>query len=127
MTAGELQERLTYWRQVLRLRDWKIAAKFVESSDDIDDSNSGSCHVHQHTKAAIIKLLKPEAYNMTSSFSQAFPENTDQEVTLVHELLHIHFDGLFVEEDDNEIREEREEQAIELIAEALVKLDRGQV
>ena len=123
MTPEELEERVTYWQNILRLRDWKIAVKYADSSDEVDN-NAGQCLAHQHTKTAVIKLIKPEAFNPTSPFSQAFPENLDEETTLVHEMLHIHFDGLFIE-DDHEVREEREEQAIEFVAEALVRLNRG--
>ena len=121
----ELKERLSYWQRVLRLQDWLIHVEMVDS-DEIDN-NSGECQVHQHTKTVVIKLIKPEAFNRTSAFSKNFPNNLDVEITLVHELLHVPFDGLFVEDDDDEIREEREEQAIELLAQALVRLDRGQV
>lgn len=124
MRDSELKERLTYWQRVLRLQDWRIHAEMVDS-DEIEN-NAGQCHVHQHGKTAVIKLIRQEAYNRTSSFAKAFPDTLDTEVTLVHELLHIPFDGLFVEE-DNEIREDREESALELLAYSLVRLDRGQV
>lgn len=124
MRKNELEERLAYWQKVLRLQDWRIHVEMVDS-DEIEN-NAGQCHVHQHGKTAVIKLIKPEAYNRTSSFAKAFPDTLEVEVTLVHELLHIPFDGLFVEE-ENEIREDREEQALEMTAHALVRLDRGQV
>lgn len=125
MRQRELLERLEYWQKILRLQDWRIHVMMVDS-DEIEN-NAGQCHVHQHGKTAVIKLIKPEAYNRTSAFAKAFPDTLDTEVTLVHELLHIPFDGLFVEEEDNELRTDREESALELLAHALVKMDRGQV
>ena len=123
MTNKQARERLAYWQKVLRLQDWRIHVEMVDSEDI--EGNSGQCHVHQRTKTAVIKLLKPEAFNLTSTFSKVFPDCIDPEVTLVHELLHIHFDGLFVEDDKDDIREDREEVGLELVASALLRLERS--
>jgi hypothetical protein len=121
LTDDELKKRCAYWQKMLRLQDWCVDVRYV-GTDEVPDHAAGACEVHQDGKLATVKILAREAYNETSQMMRAF--GFDPEATLVHELLHIHFDKLLNSEAD-EHEAVMQEQAIELTAQALVKLSRG--
>ncbi len=123
MTDAELQELCQKWQRVLRLQDWRINVKFVDT-EHIPDNALGACKVFADSKLALIKLSRPEAIDKTDGFSAAFPYMDDTERTLVHELLHIHLDGLFDGEADK-LKQTMKEQAIEAITDGLIGLDQG--
>jgi hypothetical protein len=122
VNEAQLRKRCAYWQKVLRLTDWNIS---VRVADDEELEQGGDCQVHQHSKLALIRVRGIETYSPTSGWRKAFPEQFDMEITLVHELLHIPFDRLIDTEDD-EFAQLWEEQALEFLAQALVKLSRGE-
>lgn len=121
MTNRELQQRCAYWQKLLRLEDWRVDVRLADSVET--DDETAKCRVFQQSKQAVIRIAKPESVDQTGEFYQAFPESYDLEHTLVHELLHIHFDRLF-SEDANEHESIMQEQAVDFIARALIGLDR---
>lgn len=118
----DIQELCCTWQRILRLQDWHIVAKF-DSSANLGDSE-GSVLTWRDGKEALVRVMSPMEVNHADAHEKAFPY--DPEKCLVHELLHIHFDILM---DDNPLEHEQtmQEQAIDLIADALVELKRGNV
>ena len=119
-TEAELRERCAYWQRLLRLQDWRIRTRFTDSSPSGGtDGHLGTVRVWPKSKAALIRIQRDPA----TEFAQAFPADADPEITLVHELLEIHLYGLL---NDKPSRHEGalQEQAIDLVAGALVRLDR---
>lgn len=123
MTEKQLKDRCAHWQKVLRLQDWRIDARFATSDELAHQGDGGICELHQDSKIATIRILPEDAYNPHSHMSQAFPQ--DVELTLVHELVHIHFDKV-MDPDAEEHEEVMQEQAIQFVAEALVALSRGE-
>ncbi|SRR5229473_2248000 len=102
------------WQKLLRLQDWKITAKFV-NSDEIAEDRVGECNHLAEAREADINILLPSSDEVVTERDQ------DVENTLVHELLHCHF-APFRDEDRAVVVQH--EQAIEAITEALLVLKR---
>lgn len=122
MTEKELAKRCEYWQKVLRLQDWRIFVRVV-GTEEMNSGEAGACEIHQDSKLATIKILAEEVFNPTSDMSRLSP--VDLEQTLVHEMLHILTDRIFNSEADDYERI-MQEQAIEFVSEALVRLERGE-
>ncbi|WP_028983321.1 hypothetical protein [Sporolactobacillus terrae] len=112
LTADQLKEKLDYWQKRLRLQDWLIDLKITRKRDMEFDSQ-GECNYNLLKKMAVIRIVDSVDYDACAAFPQ------DMEWCLVHELLHLHFAPLHVERDD-----EAEEQAVDLISNALVTVAR---
>lgn len=123
MTDAELQELCQKWQRVLRLQDWRINVKFVDTEHMADDALA-SCTPFSDAKLAIIKVSRPDAVDKSGLFAAAFPEHYDSERLLLHELLHIPLHEIFDTDADKQLGI-LQEQAIESIADALIALDRG--
>lgn len=67
---------------------------------------------------AVIRILKPEAFDTTNEFIEAFPHDTNPERILVHELLHIPFDRI-ISADAEGFEAVAQEQAINQVTDAL--------
>jgi hypothetical protein len=105
----QLQEKLSYWQKRLRLQDWLIDARIVRQMDMMGQDCQGECNYNLLKKMAVINVLDHCDYQPNEIFPQ------DMEWCLVHELLHLHFAPLHIENEN-----EAEEQAIDLISQALV-------
>lgn len=106
MSDKELQQLTAQWRAVLRLQDWDVKVRFAHTSD-MSGHNRGECRTNMNEKSAEI-LLIPTGDS----------EDKPEELTLIHELLHIHINTL-------DVRDERgteEEQVINTLAKALYGL-----
>jgi hypothetical protein len=119
VTAEELQEKLGFWVRTLRLRDWDIRAEIV-SRADLKENDCGGCVEWMHAKkVAEIQILEAADYRDGFRNGRAL----DQELTLVHELLHLII-GTF-SRPENETKEwELLEQAIHAISLGLIELER---
>ncbi|HEY9748532.1 MAG TPA: hypothetical protein V6C63_07630, partial [Allocoleopsis sp.] len=117
-TLQELYKKCEHWQKILRLQDWQVEVKFSRASDLSSPTNSGQAHINSTHKAALIKLLDPIDQQDSDRMIEA-----DQEETLVHELIHLHFDPFM----DHSIspRNTAQEIAIEMLSQALVSLSRG--
>ena len=107
-----LQAELDYWQRKLRLMDWNI--RLIEADDTLFEDANGSCLCDVQSKDAVIKVN----VNGIDSYRA---ESVDDEHTLVHELLEIHFAPFKVSKDDDEDKHNAQECAINMISEALVK------
>lgn len=113
----QLAERCAYWQKVLRLQDWKVRAEIARSMDFNDERDcDGLCTAQRSRMRAMIQIISPLDYPKDGLFGQ------DMEVTLVHELLHLHAAGLGLE--DGSIEQWTVEKMINQLSEALVELDR---
>ena len=110
-----MRELTDYWQRQLRLQDWDVTVRVVRWHE-VDGSPLGLCRVRWSTRDAEILLLDPQDYGPDRSGS-----DRDQELTLVHELLHIAFPG---DRSDGSCSTTME-QAVEATARALVALNRG--
>lgn len=118
MTPEELQSKLEQWQKRLRLSDWDVTVQMVSALDMNHTSCWGQVRWDLNEKFADIKLVTPE-----DAGKQGGMRSYDVEVTLVHELLHLHFAPLA---DMDSIDGTAQEFAINAIAGALVKLAREQ-
>ena len=106
------------WQQILRLQDWNIQVEVVRYHGFENDEASGETESSIRLKEAKIRLLDPR--DNRPKWSDTF---CDLEAVLVHELLHLHMEGFSHREDA--AKERAEEQAVDLIAWALVSVARG--
>lgn len=114
MTNKQLQALCRTWQKRLRLQDWVITCRFAASQRE-----SGHCL----GESEVSTILKQSRIRVCP-LDKADPDwmgNHDIEMTLVHELLHLHtayVEPLFK---GNDLAEKSVETAIDSIAEALVK------
>lgn len=116
-----LLESVQYWQAVLRLQDWNIVLVLHRKADmSIDGAIGASTYSLTH-KDERLELVDPEDLYL---FHQRFNgEELDYEVTLVHELLHLHF-APFMSDDEKSTDSMYQELAINTLARSLVALDR---
>ena len=113
MTDSDLQALLAFWQKTLRLQDWQIIARFCDTTELTDSSDYGNLRVRPHQKNAVI-LIRHQGEGED-------PIPHTEEEACVHELLHLHFNHFEV---TTEPGHTAQEQAINLIAGALVELKR---
>jgi len=113
----KLNQKLKYWQEKLRLRDWIINVKIMRQREMSQSDRLGEIQFNVYKKTALISILDPVDHD--DWFEQ------DMENTLVHELLHLHFSGISYHfgKDDN-VYDMLEEQAIESITNGLISLER---
>lgn len=114
----QLEERLSHWQSKLRLQDWIIEVSIARGRDMME--NTSACvNWTLSKKMASIKLVDPIDY----------PDDVmgvrDMENDLVHELLHLHFAPINDHfNNNNDVYNTFEEQAIESISFGLIKSER---
>lgn len=116
---AKIQEQVLYWQKVLALQDWNIDVRIVRQWDMSDQSTLAECEWYLRRKDAIIRLLHPSDI---AGVKQYFinEEEADYDISLVHELLHLHFAPL----DRGKENEVPIEQAINALSRGYVKLYR---
>lgn len=88
MTQPELQALCAEWQQALRLQDWDVEVK-IERLRWFDDKNTAATVIrHGMKQTAQLHVLDER-----DESDEVFPAY-DQEVAVVHELLHICFKEL---------------------------------
>ncbi|WP_416149421.1 hypothetical protein ACM26V_00025 [Salipaludibacillus sp. HK11] len=117
LTEDQLNERAAYWQKVLGLQDWDVQVKKARA-EAFDGDREGECEYLSNSKTARIRILDESHYP-----TDAWDEQ-DMELTLVHELLHLHFSAIrdLAYELDHYVM--FEEQAINKMSQALVHLER---
>lgn len=78
----ELDKALAYWKHLLRLDNWEIAARIVRASESQEADCGGSVSMTKTLPSAVIHLLNPTDY------PNDVPAPQDHEQVLVHELVH---------------------------------------
>lgn len=124
MRAGLLNDTqrsitLLYWQQRLRLRDWDILLT-IGRMGDLGAGTLGDCDLGSGCKRqAKIRLLHPDDIPGQQFWFDG--DSWDWELTLVHELLHIHLqDCLDPDWNDQPALRRSVERAVDGIARALV-------
>lgn len=118
LSNEQLQERLAYWQEKLRLQDWIIEVKIKRGMDMMSET-SACVNWTLSKKMATISILDPIDYPPNCMGER------DMENDLVHELLHLHFAPISDHFGENRsVYSTFEEQAIESIAFGLVETER---
>lgn len=113
-----LRVRCRYWQKKLRLQDWNVEVTLKRHYEMAHPDCVGCTQIFDEEKDAKIELLSPlDIAGVAGSFINH--EELNYDITLVHELLHLHFSP-FVE-DDTTPKGVAQEQAINAISKALVK------
>jgi hypothetical protein len=113
-------ERLWVWQKRLNLQGWKVSL-LVSRASELKPKTLGNIRWDREKKTAVLRTLDPADYNL------AFNEMLrDIEFTVVHELIHLEMVPVLSDLQRTEENRREEEDAVNHMAEALLKLDRGQ-
>ena len=110
-----LNQRLAVWQQRLNLTDWQVSIVMF-SSGQLKPGTLGNIRWDLATRNATIHVLRAEDYRKDCPDMLA-----DMEFTVVHELIHLELASLPRSGASRRV----EEHAVNRIADALLKLDRG--
>lgn len=113
-------EKLWLWQQRLNLKDWNITLEMARASE-LKPRTLGNIHWDLDKKSALIHVLDPADYHM--SFHDML---NDMEFTVVHELIHLELSPVLSPLPRSDANRRDEEHAVNQMADALLKLDRGQ-
>jgi hypothetical protein len=121
LCAGSfVSEKLWYWQRRLNLQDWDISIVVARASE-LKPRTLGNIHWDATKKTAIIRVLDPVDYELSAA---AMFE--DMEFTVVHELIHLELSPVLSEFSRNEANRRDEEHAVNQMADAMLKLKRGE-
>jgi hypothetical protein len=112
--------RLSVWQKRLNLQGWDISV-VVSRADAFKPKTIGHIRWDREKKTAVISVLDPADYAMALA-----PMLQDIEFTVVHELIHLEMAPVLSDLHRTEANRMEEEHAVNQMAEALLKLDRGQ-
>jgi hypothetical protein len=113
VTDEQAQDWLKRWQKRLRLEDWKIEVKIVRIWE-LEHGTLGHIDWSTPRKTAVIKVLSAADYELPADKIPA-----DMELSIVHELVHLHLSALPL----NKSSRTAEEQVVSMIADALVNLE----
>lgn len=116
LTEKQLHDRARYWLTKLNLNHWEVCIGISRKSNMPIKDASGACKWNLHQALAWIVIIDPLDYPCEDF-------KFDMEVTLVHELLHLHFAPFDTFSPDT-LEDIMKERAVEHIARTLVELDR---
>ena len=118
MTTPELRRLANKWQERLKLMDWDLKIRF--STKDEAKETWGLCKPDTNTKQALIHIANPRWFKEEDKVVHGYL--WDPEVTVVHELLHLHFSLL--DHKSGSVKDVIEEQIVSTLAHLLVALDR---
>ena len=110
----QVHDWLHLWQKRLHLEDWKVEVKIVRIWD-LEQGTLGHIDWSVPHKTAVIKVLNPADYELPKEKVPA-----DMELSIVHELVHLHLSALPL----NKSSRNAEEQVVSMIANALLDLER---
>jgi hypothetical protein len=113
-------ERVAVWQKRLNLQDWNISV-VVSRTSELKPKTLGNIHWDSDKRSAVIRVLDPADYRMTEEAMLK-----DIEFTVVHELIHLELSPVLSPFHRDEANRREEEHAVNHLADALLKLDRGQ-
>lgn len=120
LTGSFATERLWVWQRRLNLQAWDISV-VVARACDLKPRTVGNIRWDREKKTAVIKVLDPADYHMPLGAMLK-----DVEFTVVHELIHLEMVPILSDLQRTEANRMEEEHAVNHMADALLKLDRGQ-
>ena len=116
VTDVQVHDWLKVWQKRLRLEEWKIDVKIVRIWD-LEQGTLGHIDWSVPHRTAVIKVLNPADYELPKDKIPG-----DMELSIVHELVHLHLSVLPL----NKSSRNAEEQVVSMIADALVNLEHQQ-
>jgi len=119
LASSFTNEKLWFWQKRLNLQDWNISVAVVRSNE-LKPKTLGNIHWDSDRKTAVIRVLDPAEYQMP--FQDMLD---DMEFTVVHELIHLELSPVLSQFSRNEANRREEEHAVNHMADALLKLERG--
>jgi hypothetical protein len=120
MAGSFATERLWLWQKRLNLEDWKISV-VVSRASDLKPKTVGNIKWDRDKKTAVLRVLDPADYHIELSAMLR-----DIEFTVVHELIHLEMSPVLSDLQRTEANRREEEFAVNHMADALLKLERGQ-
>lgn len=111
------------WQERLGLSDWAIIMRYNCEREDLEDENAvGETSWIDSNKSAVIRIVSEKVYGNDRII------DFDFEKTLVHELLHIKFSYLQLENKtyESKVLDETIRQLIDDLARAFVMAKRGE-
>jgi hypothetical protein len=81
--APDLKANLGYWQRTLNLQGWRVSVQLVPIGE-LDDNTVGDIDINAGDKRATIRILREQDSDMSRRLARA-----DQQLTLVHELVHL--------------------------------------
>lgn len=116
VTRTELNRVTNYWQSVLRLKDWEVAVEMVPPSR-IQNQGFGVSYIDLLSRRTTIHLAEYSGHSGSPAHDYSWQE------TLVHELLHCHFEPFMCDEgQDGNLAQE---QALNMLASAFLSLHAG--
>jgi hypothetical protein len=112
-------ERLWVWQKRLNLQAWDLSV-VATRANELKPKTVGNIHWDREKKTAVIRVLDPADYHLP--FDEML---RDIEFTVVHELIHLEMVPVLSDLQRTEENRREEEHAVNHMAEALLKLDRG--
>jgi hypothetical protein len=112
-------ERLWVWQKRLNLQEWNLSVVASRASE-LKPKTVGNIHWDREKKTAVIRVLDPADYHLP--FDEML---RDIEFTVVHELIHLEMVPVLSDLQRTQENRREEEHAVNHMAEALLKLDRG--
>jgi hypothetical protein len=113
------REKLSVWQKRLNLQDWDVALEVVRSTE-LRPKTLGNIRWDAEKKTALIRVLDPADYRLP------YPAMLDDmEFTVVHELIHLEMSTVLSHFARSDADRSEEEHAVNHMAEALLRLDRG--
>ena len=106
------------WQERLKLQHWLVKARICRRDDMGLEDSCGTCAWTLSRAEALLKLLDPIDYPEDGIVDQ------DHEVTLVHELLHIHFAPFASDLKPDSLEHIAMERAIDVMSKTMVELKR---
>ena len=112
-------EKLWAWQKRLNLQDWTVSV-VVSRDGELKPKTLGNIHWDREKKTAVIRVLDPADYRLP--FEAMLH---DIEFTVVHELIHLEMVPILSDLQRTDANRREEEHAVNYMADALLKLDRG--
>jgi len=114
-----ITEKLWLWQRRLNLQDWNISI-VVARATELKPKTLGNIHWDSTKKTATIRVLDPADYELPPAEML-----DDMEFTVVHELIHLELAPVLSQFSRDEANRRDEEHAVNQMADALLKLQRG--
>ena len=111
----ELREKCQYWQKILRLQDWSIYLEVCRARD-MPEGAQGHNKIDLLKKKSVIAIRDEVDHHPDSAWPY------DAERTLVHELVHLHFE---TNDPPTTAQYVANEQGVDILAAALVEMDRS--
>ena len=108
------------WQKRLNLQDWHVTV-VMSRATELKPKTLGNIHWDIDKKTAVIRVLDPADYKLP--YQEMLQ---DMEFTVVHELIHLELAPVLSDLQRSDANRREEEHSVNHMADALLKLDRGQ-